>query len=93
MTKERILDVAYGMALTDGFNSLTRDGVASKAGVAMGTVNHNFGTMDDLRNEIVRRAIDEKELSILAQALAQRNTVALTATKALQLEALTSLAQ
>lgn len=93
MTKERILDVAYSMALSDGFNNLTRDGVAVQAGVAQGTVNHHFKTMDALRNDIVTRAIEQRELSILAQALARGNKVALTAPKELQLEALTSLAQ
>lgn len=91
MSKEHILDTAYKMAQRDGFTTITRDGVAAEAGVAMGTVNTYFGVMDALRDEVVRRAIDDKDLAILAQALMRGNAIAQTAAKKLQLAALTSI--
>ncbi len=93
MTKERIFDAAYAMAVRDGFNSLTRDSIAAEAGTAKGAINHHFGTVSTLRDEVVKRAISEKQLSILAQALTRGNAVAMTATKKLQIEALTSVAK
>lgn len=93
MSKERILDVAHGMAISNGFNSLTRDSVAIEAGVAQGTVNHVYGTMAELRNEVMRRALELEDLRLIAQGIACGNQVALSAPQELRLKALTSLAQ
>ncbi len=35
MSKDNILEVAFTMAQRDGFGTLTRDGVAAEAGVAI----------------------------------------------------------
>lgn len=91
MSKEHILNTAYDMAIRDGFYNITRDGVAAEAGVAMGSVNHHYGTMDTLRDEVIRRAVDENQLGILAQALMRGNPIAMTVSKKLQVEALTSI--
>ncbi len=93
MTKERILDVAYSMALSDGFSCLKRDDIAAKAGVALGTINHHFHTVAHLRTEVMRRAVEQEDLILIAQGIACGNQVAMSAPQELRLKALTSLAQ
>ena len=64
MSKEHILEVAYTMAQRDGFGTLTRDGVAAEAGVAMGSVNHHWVRMSALREAVMQRAVEEENLKL-----------------------------
>jgi DNA-binding transcriptional regulator YbjK len=89
--RDQILSAAVSMALETGFNSLTRDGVAIRAGVAMGQVNHVFNTMTQLRRAVMRRAVSCAHLSIIAQGIALGDTVALNAPDGLKQKALSSL--
>lgn len=91
MSKEHILDTAYKMAQRDGFAAITRDGVAAEAGVAMGSVNHHYGTMQVLRDAVMQRAVEEEQLELIAQGIAMGDNVAKTATLALRKRALTTL--
>lgn len=76
MSKEHILQTAYKMAQRDGFASLTRDGVAAEAGVAMGSVNHHYGTMQSLRDAVMRQAVESEELDLIAQGIALGDPIA-----------------
>ena len=76
MSKDNILEVAYVMAQRDGFGTLTRDGVAAEAGVAMGSVNHHYGTMDALRDAVMRMAIEREDLPVIAQGIAAGHPIA-----------------
>ena len=93
MTKDKILNAAYAMAVREGFESLTRDAVAAEAYVSKGAINHHFHTIEAVRNDVMEMALTNRDLKLIAQGIAARNGVALTAPKELQLEALTSLAQ
>lgn len=73
LRKDHILSVAIDLAAEKGFNNVTRSDVAEAAGVSTGTVSKHFGTMDQLRNDIVRRAIKSEVLKIIAQAIASGN--------------------
>lgn len=79
MSKEHILDTAYKMAQRDGFAAITRDGVAAEAGVAMGSVNHHYGTMQVLRDAVMQRAVEEEQLELIAQGIAMGDNVAKSA--------------
>ncbi|QDH45648.1 TetR family transcriptional regulator [Pantoea phage vB_PagM_AAM22] len=92
MTKERILDVAYSMALSDGFSCLKRDDIAAKAGVAQGTINHHFKYISHLKDDVMKIAVEKGDLKIIAEGIVSGNTVALSASHALKMEALQSLA-
>ena len=76
MSKEHILCTAYDMASRDGFNTLTRDRVAAEASVAMGSVNHHYGTMDALRDAVMRMAIEREDLPVIAQGIAAGHPIA-----------------
>ncbi|WPJ51428.1 hypothetical protein RCIP0033_00066 [Klebsiella phage RCIP0033] len=91
MSKEHILEVAYTMAQRDGFGTLTRDGVAAEAGVAMGSVNHHWGKMSALREAVIQRAVEEENLELIGQGMALGDSVAKSAPLELRTRALTTL--
>ena len=51
------------------YSTLTADDVADKAECSRATVLGYFGSMQGLRDSVVCKAIDDKNLNILAQAL------------------------
>lgn len=71
-----ILGAAVALARTDGYLNITRDRVAECAGVSMGLVNHHYGSMRDLRHAVMREAVSQRILEIVAQGLAYGNTIA-----------------
>lgn len=91
MSKEHILEVAYTMAQRDGFGTLTRDGVAAEAGVAMGSVNHHWVKMSALRKAVMQRAVEEENLELIGQGMALGDSVAKSAPLELRTRALTTL--
>lgn len=91
MSKDNILEVAYTMAQRDGFGSLTRDGVAAEAGVAMGTINHHWIKMSALREAVMQRAVEEENLELIAQGIALGNTIAKSAPLDVRTKALATL--
>lgn len=68
--RAQILDAAVGMAEDVGFQKITRDGVAVRAGVAMGLVTRYFGTMIQLRRAVMRSAVRNEVIPIVAEGLA-----------------------
>lgn len=91
MSKEHILEVAYTMAQRDGFGTLTRDGVATEAGVAMGSVNHHWVKMSALREAVMQRAVEEENLELIGQGIALGDNIAKSAPLELRARALTTL--
>ncbi len=91
MTREKILEAAYQMAVRNGFNTLTRDSIAAEAEIAKGAINHHFGTVSVVRNEVMRIAIEREQLSIIAQGLATDDGIAKSAPLELRTRALTTL--
>lgn len=70
LRKDYILAVAVTMAKDAGYHKLTRDAVAEAAGVSMGLVTRYFGTMNQLRRDVIRYAIRHEIPEIIAQGLA-----------------------
>lgn len=89
--RDQILTAAMAMALDTGYDSLTRDGVAERAGVAMGQVNHVFNKMEHLRRAVMRSAVSRELLPIIAQGIAHGDKIAHGAPKWLKQKALASL--
>jgi AcrR family transcriptional regulator len=90
--RETILNAATLLAQRVGFGRLTREIVAAEAGVAVGSINHEFGTMDALRDEVMQVAVEHRHLGVVASGLAQRHPIACDAPEELKQEALTVLA-
>jgi AcrR family transcriptional regulator len=74
--RQQILSAALIIAERDGYNALTRDGIALEAGVATGLVNHVYSTMAKLRNNVMRAAVHRELKPIIAQGLAQGDEIA-----------------
>ena len=68
--KEQILVCAIHLAFTYGYRGVLKRHIADRLKCAMGTVNHHWGTMDALREAIVREALRIGNRAILAQAVA-----------------------
>lgn len=68
--REKILSASLVISNRDGFAALTRDGIAAEAKIAKGQIHHAFGTMKQLRNAVMRAAVHNECLSIIAHGLA-----------------------
>jgi AcrR family transcriptional regulator len=90
--KDAILSAAMQLANLSGFKKVTRANIAAKADVAPGLVSYHFGDMKKLRDAMVERAVESKNLKLLAQALADRHPIALKAPDALRRAAAMQLA-
>lgn len=79
-TDDAILRAALACARKYGFAKMTRDQIAEHAGVAVGSLNYHFETMEKLRNAVVKRIIETHLfIDVLAGAIAARNYHALRA--------------
>ncbi len=68
--KAHILEAAIELAKVHGYKNVTQNGVAEKAGISGGLVSRYFSTMNQLRKEIMRKAVLDSTLEIIAQGLA-----------------------
>ncbi len=71
-----IMAAATALASKVGFANMTRDAIANEAGVACGSINHEFGTLDALRDAVMADAVEHERLGIIAQGLAAGHAVA-----------------
>ena len=74
-----------------GYSKLTRLSVAAGAGCSEGLVSKYYGTMTQMRRAVMRRAIETKNLSIIAQGLAINDKWAKNSPPELKREALNTL--
>lgn len=88
-----VLDAAIEAARAVGFTEFTRAEVAEIAGVAAGSVNNAFGTMEGLREAVVVEAIAHEMLGIVGQALVARHPLAVAASPDLKARALALFAE
>jgi len=89
--RRRLLDAAAVEAVDFGLNNMTRRGVAARAGVAAGSVNHEFETMDGLRDALIRNAIETRNVAVLAQGVATGHPAAKDAPADLRAQAVSEL--
>lgn len=85
-----ILAAAMLLAKDGGYNRITRDAIAGGAGVSMGLVTKYFGTMKQLRRDIMRHAIKDEVLPIILQGIAANDTHVKKASPELRQRALDS---
>lgn len=69
-SRNAMLAAAIDLSVEEGFANFTRNSVADRAGYAASLVSHTFGSVDALREAVIAQAIEEKNLTIIAQALA-----------------------
>ena len=85
--KEQILDAALTLSQSDGYQTITRQSVATLAGCSEGLVSRYFSTMPQLRRAVMSAAIAQANLSVLAQGIAMKDAKALRAPEELRRQA------
>lgn len=91
LRRENILIAAVELARENGYNKITRDDIAERAGVSMGLVTHYFETMVQLRRAVMRHAIQFEIVEIIAQGLANKDDHARKAPEELKKQAVDKL--
>lgn len=85
--RDHILSVAVDLSRRNGYKNVTRDEVAAGAGVSTGLVSKYFGTMVNLHRDIMRAAIRDEVVEVIAQGLASGDKHAKKAPDRLKLKA------
>jgi AcrR family transcriptional regulator len=88
----QILDAAVKLARRVGWRKLTRDNIAKAANVSTGLVSNYFGSMDNMRDEVMKVAVRDSILPVIAQGVADRNKVAMRAPAAVRQKAVANMA-
>lgn len=89
---QAILEAGVTLAAEKGFRKFSRTDVAARAGVAAGSVNNAYGTMDGLHDAVMAVAVERGLVAIVAGGLAERHPAACAAPSQLKESALASLA-
>lgn len=89
--KAQILTAALYLAEREGYDRITREQIAERAGVSVGLVGIYFGTMPKFRRALMRAAIQEGRAAVVAQGLARRDPHALKAPDSLKSKAVAAL--
>lgn len=82
--KNDVLSLALRLAATRGYNRITRDQVAKAAGVTGPALTYHFGSMGQFRRQLMRLAVSEGCLAVVAQGLAAGDPQALKAPESLR---------
>lgn len=90
---KRVLEAAIAAAIEHGFEWITRDDVAARAGVSNATVSNAYGAMRDLKRRVLAEAVKRPVLALVAQGLAVRHPIALDADPQIKEQALATLTQ
>ncbi|HKF95953.1 MAG TPA: TetR family transcriptional regulator [Gammaproteobacteria bacterium] len=83
-----ILSAAYDLAARDGWQAVRRDAVAQAAGVSAGTVSNAYGSLDALRDEVMRMAVSERHARLVLEGIVARHPAVAGADATLRAEAL-----
>ena len=89
--KAEIMEAAIRAAVKHGFAAMRAKDIAEEAGCAFGLLFSYFGTMAQMRRAVMRAAIKQEVLCIIAEGVACRDSAACKAPKELQDRALSSL--
>lgn len=88
--RAQILTTALELAEQTHYLKTTRDDIAGELDLSGPGVQFHFGTMGNLRTELMRAAIDRENLTVLAQGLLAKDAMAAAAPLELKERALRS---
>lgn len=89
--KAQLIDAALQVAETHGYANMRREDIANHAEVSEGLISLYFNTMPQLRRAVIRHSIRQRNLTVLAQGLVNRDPHALKAPKEIRQAAFASL--
>lgn len=67
--RDEILNIAIKLAIKVGYKAITREMIADTINVSPGLITRYFGTVRKLKREIMKTAIEQENLIIIAQGL------------------------
>lgn len=79
-----LLHHAVAVAAEHGWENLTREAVAQRAGVSPALVSARLGTMENLRRSVMRAAVRDGVVPVVAQGIARGDKRAMAAGPALR---------
>ena len=79
LSKKHIIAAALVESEQCGHYKFTRRGVAERAGVSESLIQYYFGTMQKLRRSVMRAAVDQKILPVVAMGLVMKDPHAVKA--------------
>lgn len=86
-----ILEAAADLARRNGYQLITQNDISKAANVSHGLITHYFGSMENLRSQLMQWAIDNGNMRILAQGLSTSHPIALAASETAKANARASL--
>lgn len=89
--RSQVLDAAIELAITGGYQTITREKVAETANISEALVNWYFTTMDQLKELVVQTAIQREILPIIAQGISVGDKHTSTISKELRQKVITFL--
>lgn len=89
---DQILTAALKLAAKTHYSRITRDGIAERAKCSTGLITKYFTTMPQLKRAVMRAAVKQGFVPVIAQGIADRDRHALKATGKVRKEALALLA-
>lgn len=87
LRREHLLSAAVELAKRRGYQMLTREDVAAAAGVSPSLVSHVLGTVDDIKREVMERAITAGVVVVVAQGIFVKDPIASKASDSIRQEA------
>lgn len=70
---DQLLAVALRQAAAEGWRCITHDSIARDAGVSRALVVHRLGTMEQVRRSVMRAAVKERVVRVVAEGLAAQD--------------------
>ena len=89
--RDEILRAGLQLAVSKGYDRVTRDDIAAVVGIVPTAVQYHYSTMAKLRRDLMRHAVQSRCLAVIAQGLAARDPRAQAAPDALKRQALEAL--
>lgn len=86
--KEDIMAAALPLAERKGYNRITRDEIVAAAKVSGPVLHYHFGSMDQFRRSLMRYAVKNRCLRVIAQGIVANDVQALKVDEATRRKAL-----
>lgn len=87
----QILAAAVAQAIQHGYQNIERQKIADAAGVSPALVSKYLGTMTNVKRDVLRYAVRNRILPIIAQGLAMKDKQAMKAPEQVRKDALATL--
>lgn len=89
--RERVIDTYLDLAEKRPYDRISRADIMSELNMVPTNLNHLFGSVPALRDEMMQRAVDTGRLRIIASGLERGHPIARSADEALKKRALETL--